>query len=819
MSDRVTINVDGRELQVPAGSLLIEAAQDEGVYIPRFCWHKRMKPVGMCRMCLVEIEGPRGKLLTTSCTVRVNDGMVVDTRSDVVKKAQEGVLEFLLINHPLDCPVCDRGGECPLQDQTMAYGPGESRFVEEKRHFEKPIDISELVKLDRERCILCARCTRFSDEISGDPLIEFVDRGYGTQVLTFPDEPFASYFSGNTVQICPVGALTATPYRFRARPWDLEAVESTCLTCSVGCRVSLQSSQNVVIRLNGVDNDATNHGWLCDKGRFTFEYLASPERITSPLVKQADGTFAEATWGEALELVAAKLRGLDGGRIGALGGARATNEEAYAFGKFVRMTLGSAHLDAQLGDGLDPRLAVGVTPRATMPDLERAKAILVWGPDLKEELPVLYLRVRRAAQELGAELVVVHPRRTGLDDVATHKVTYRPGQGPAVLRRLATGDGNLAEARAALAAGPVVALVGRPGLAEDPRLAEAVAAFAASLPEAGIMPLVRRGNVMGALDMGLSPALLPGRVAVDDESGRAALAESWGGELPGVEGMDAAAILAAGAGGGLDALLLFGADPADDFPGGQLADAALDATPFVVAFDLFRTDSSRQADVILPVAGFGETEGTVTNVEGRVQKVNRLVLAPGRARPSWSVLEDLAGRLGGSIGAVSAEALAKEIADVAPAYGGITWDLLDFGDGREGVVVPGPDGAQPLQHAPADPALQPQARDLVLHLARVLYDDGVHVRFGPSLARVVPVAAAHLHPSDAKRLGLEPGSLVTVSGAGGEIDLPLSLDASLEAGTVYVPFNLDETTELGNALEVTVHSASPPAPSATEGGG
>ncbi len=271
--------------------------------------------------------------------------------------------------------------------------------------------------------------------------------------------------------------------------------------------------------------------------------------------------------------------------------------------------------------------------------------------------------------------------------------------------------------------------------------------------------------------------------------------------------MDAAAILTAGAGGGLDALLLFGADPADDFPGGHLADAALEATPFVVAFDLFRTDSSRKADVILPVAGFGESEGTVTNVEGRVQKVNRLVAPPGRSRPSWSVLEDLAGRLGSSIGAVSAAALAKEIADVATAYAGITWDLLDFGDGREGVVVPGPDGTQPLRHEPADPALQPQARDLVLHLARVLYDDGVHVRFGPSLARVVPVAAAHLHPSDAKRLGLTAGTLVTVSGDGGDIDLPLALDTSLAPGTVYVPFNLDETTDLGNALEVTIEEA------------
>ncbi len=278
MSERIKITLDDREVDVDAGTLLIQAAEDAGTYIPRFCWHSRMAPVGMCRMCLVEVEGPRGTVLTTSCTTSANDGMVVHTASEKVRKAQEGVLEFLLINHPLDCPVCDKGGECPLQDETMAYGPGESRYVEEKRRYEKPIPISDLVLLDRERCILCARCVRFSDEISGDPLIEFIDRGDHTQINTFSDESFASYFSGNTVQICPVGALTATAYRFRARPWDLEVVESTCPGCSVGCRVSVQSSQDEILRLLGVDADATNHGWLCDKGRFGFQHLAAPER-------------------------------------------------------------------------------------------------------------------------------------------------------------------------------------------------------------------------------------------------------------------------------------------------------------------------------------------------------------------------------------------------------------------------------------------------------------------------------------------------------------------------------------------------------------
>ncbi|NIR39792.1 MAG: 2Fe-2S iron-sulfur cluster binding domain-containing protein, partial [Actinobacteria bacterium] len=266
----VTVTVNGREIRADPGELLIDACERTGTYIPRFCHHSRMNPVGMCRMCLVEVDAGRGPALQPSCMVPVTDGMSVDTESEATKKAQEGVLEFLLINHPLDCPVCDKGGECPLQDQTMAYGPGETRFVEEKRHFEKPIPISDLVYLDRERCILCDRCTRFADEVAGDPLIHFMDRGNNTQVNTFPDEPFASYFSGNTVQICPVGALTATPYRFKARPWDLEETVSTAWTDSMGSRIAVQSSRNRVLRLLGIDADPVNWGWLSDKERFSF---------------------------------------------------------------------------------------------------------------------------------------------------------------------------------------------------------------------------------------------------------------------------------------------------------------------------------------------------------------------------------------------------------------------------------------------------------------------------------------------------------------------------------------------------------------------
>ena len=790
----VTINLDGVDVEVEAGQPLIDAAQKAGTYIPRFCYHPRMNAAGLCRACLVEVEGPRGTALVPSCTLPVGEGMVVHTKSDTAKKAQEGVLEFLLINHPLDCPVCDKGGECPLQDQAFAYGPGESRFVEEKRHYEKPIEISDLILLDRERCILCARCTRFSDEISGDPLIEFKDRGNYVQVITFPDEPFASYFSGNTVQICPVGALTAKPYRFKARPWDIDGVESVSLVDAVHSRISIQTSHNEIIRIYGVDNDATNHGWLSDKDRFVHNHVQSGDRVTTPLIRE-NGELVAASWAEAITLVGERLASYDATAVGGLGGARSTNEDAYAFSKFMRTVVGTPHLDAQLADGLDPAFATSVVSRAAINDLESAKTILLWGPDLKEELPVLYLRVRRAATELGANLVIVHPRRTGLDDVAAEIIRYKPGTGPEVLRKLIAGESEFENARAILSEGPVVALVGRTGLTEDPDAAEAVAAFALELPDAKVLPLMRRGNVFGALDMGVAPSLLPGRVAIDDVDGRAALEAAWG-PIPDEPGLNSTGILHGLAEGQLRALVLNGSDPVRDHPIPSVATAALENAEFVVAFEMFISDSSAHADVVFPVAGLGEVEGTATNLEGRIQKMNRIITPSGESRPVWSVMNDLALAMGSDLGLTSAEAVSVQIADVAPAYAGVTWDALSWGPGREGIVLPGPDGTQPIQYVPIDRGVPVIAGHRILHTARVLYDDGVMVRHSDGIAGLVQRGAAYLHPRDASMLAVVDGDEVVVQ-LDGAVQLPVVIDPDLTEGTIYVPFNLAATAGLG----------------------
>jgi NADH-quinone oxidoreductase subunit G len=668
MADALKITVDGVEVEARPGELLIAAAERAGTYIPRFCYHPRMRPVGMCRMCLVEVVGPRGPQLQPSCMVPVAEGMEVITDSPVVKKAQDGILELLLVNHPLDCPVCDKGGECPLQDQTLAFGPGESRFIEEKRHWEKPIALSPLVALDRERCIQCDRCTRFADEVAGDPLIEFMGRGAFTEVNTFPDDPFASYFSGNTVQLCPVGALTAKPYRFKARPWDLDQVESTCTSCAFGCRVAVQSASDRLVRKLGVDVDPVNHGWMCDKGRFDFEAVNSDDRIGDPLVRKAD-ELVPASWHEALTAAADALSGArdrhGAGAIGIIGGARLTNEDAYAWSKLAREVLGTDNVDCQLGDGLPAEVVLGL-PRATIDEACGADVLVLLTGDIKEELPVLYLRLRAAARDDGLKILEIGPTATGLTRHAAVSIRTLPGD-------MASGLSQDAAKALLEGAGNVVCILGRPSLAESADgVVDAAATLLQAVPGVKFLSGLRRSNVHGALDMGLAPGIRAGRVRGDGEPG-----------------LDATGILSAAADGKLQALVLLGADPLADFPDRELARRALAGAGTVIAVDGFVTDSVKHADVVLPAAIYAEKAGSTTNIEGRVSRLNQKVNPPGTARADWIIAVELAHRLGTDLGVESVAQLTDEIAAVAPAYAGITSKALSSTAGFDGLLAGG----------------------------------------------------------------------------------------------------------------------------------
>jgi len=856
----VTITVDDRQVEAQKGEMLIAAAERAGTYIPRFCWHPRMKAVGMCRMCVVDVQGPRGWGLVPACYIPVAPDMVVNTQSPRVKKAQDGVLEFLLINHPLDCPVCDKGGECPLQDQTLAFGPGETRMEEEKRHFEKPIPISDLVLLDRERCIICARCTRFAEEVAGDPFIQIIDRGNQSEINIFPDAPFASYFSGNTVQICPVGALTATPYRFKARPWDLEQVESTCTVCAVGCRVAVQSSTNRLTRMLGLDSEPVNHGWLCDKGRFSTGAVNSPDRLTHPLVRR-DGELVEASWGEALDAAAEGLRnsrdlhGADS--LAVLGGSRLADEDAYAWAKLAKGVLGTDNVDCQMGDGLPAEVVLGL-PRATIDDATWADTLVLLGPDLREELPVLFLRLREAAEEHGVRIVELSSHASGLTPHAAVSLLHQPGCGPAVMAALlaeaeptdtvagVTADA-LKQARGLLdPERAVVVVLGRPSLAESAEhTAQAALALHEGRPDARFLSALRRGNVHGALELGLAPGVLPGATSL--EEGAARFTAAWG-SVPTTRGLDATGALTAASEGRLQGLVLLGADPLTDHPDRWLARRGLSGAGFVVAVDAFRTPSIEQADVVLPVAIWGERAGTTTNIEGRVTCLGQKVVPPGVAWADWMVASELAAALGADLGLESLAAIADEIERLAPSRAGLTRAALGDRAHRDGLLaeVATSDGAQddgttptevsanddpgilavathvetggPSGVAPeagGDPTAEanvpspgipaprlgvpaakrpapvnPDAYKLRLVTSRTLYDGGTMVQHNDALAKLPPAATLHVHPSDLNRFSLGDGGLVRITSSRLTTTLPARADPGLPRGSCWLAFNL-----------------------------
>ncbi len=656
MSDgKVTLTINGHDVEAEENRLLIDVAEELGVYVPRFCYHPGMKSVAVCRMCLVKVEGSR-KLLP-ACATPVTDGMVVDTVDEEAVDAQEGMLEFLLINHPLDCPICDRAGECPLQDQTYKHGPGSSRYIEPKRTYEKALEISDLVVLDRERCVLCWRCVRFSEEIAGDAFIQLIDRGAGTQVLTFKDDPFDSYFSGNTIQICPVGALLSKPYRFVSRPWDLTSAPSVCSYCAVGCPLTNEARAEKVVRCQALPNENVNDFWVCDKGRFGYHYVSSEERLASPLVRTDADEFEATSWGRALDVVTGRLR--TARRIGVIAGAHLTTEDAYAVSKLAKKTLRTADVDSRLQDAGAPyeRAAAlsGVAgSTATLNDLESARTIVWVGPDPKEVLPVLYLRLRKSVLEEGAKLIVVSPRRISLDAIATHVIRCDVGGEAEAVDGLTWGFDT---AVAGDVGDPLVVCWGpsSPGRDEGP-IVDAVVALARN-KNAKLLVCPPHAGSQGMIDMGVHPSLDPGYTPSDSR------------------GKDTRGILQAAAAGELDILLLIGADPVADFPDGGLVARAFGSGVFTVAVELFPTESVAHADVVFPSAAYAEREGTFTNLERRIQKLEPLTAPPGSASEPWRICSRIAHGLGDDWGWAGFNDVWTEIRATVPthAHVDLTW--------------------------------------------------------------------------------------------------------------------------------------------------
>ncbi len=755
-SDLVTLTIDGIEVSVAPNTLVIRAAEQIGVQIPRFCDHPLLDPVGACRQCLVDVpDAGNGRGFPkpqASCTLTVAPGMVVNTQatSSVADKAQRGVMELLLINHPLDCPVCDKGGECPLQNQAMSNGNGESRFANEpgtvKRTYPKPINISAQVLLDRERCVLCARCTRFSQQIAGDPFIALVERGALQQVGIYEREPFESYFSGNTIQICPVGALTSAEYRFRSRPFDLVSTPGVSEHDACGSAIRVDARRGKVMRRLSGEDAEVNEEWITDKDRFAFRYAAMSDRLTHPMVRE-DGKLRPASW---LEAFAVAARGLQAAKsVGVLTGGRLTNEDAYAYSKFARVVLNTNDIDFRARQHSAEEagfLAEHIVARqgVTFTDLESASVVVLAGLEPEDEAGSIFLRLRKRSRRGGRVVTIAPFSSRGTRKMQAELVATKPGDEAAAIAKLKL-DSN------------AVVLVGE-RLAAVPGALSAAAA-AATKSGARLAWVPRRAGDRGALETGCLPTLLPGGRPVSDASARVDLAAAWGVDrLPETVGRDGNEIVSAAASGLLDALVIAGVDSAD-LADPSLAQQALDKT-FVVSLDLRESSITQYADVVFPVAADTEKAGSYVNWEGRVREFEQAFETPA-ALPDLRVLAGIATEMGVDLGFRTPAQAADQMHTVG------AWD-----GARVAGTVTKAEGA---------------AEGLVLAGWKQMIDDGRMQDGDPKLREtarkpVVLVGAATLND-----LGVAEGDVVKVSGDNGSIELPVALAADMAPGTVWAP--------------------------------
>jgi NADH-quinone oxidoreductase subunit G len=768
--DLVTVTIDGIEISVPKGTLLIRAAEQLGISIPRFCDHPLLDPAGACRQCLVEVtdmgNGRGMPKPAASCTQTVMPGMVIKTQltSPIADKAQHGVMELLLINHPLDCPICDKGGECPLQNQAMSNGRADSRFHEPKRTFPKPVAISSNVLLDRERCVLCQRCTRFSEQIAGDPFIDLLERGAQQQIGTSDEVPFQSYFSGNTVQICPVGALTGASYRFRARPFDLQSTESVCEHCSSGCAQRSDWRRSKVTRRLAGNDPQVNEEWNCDKGRWAFHYAEQHDRLVNPLARDENGELVEVSWPEALARAATGLReAVDRGGVGVLPGGRLTEEDAYAYAKFARVALGTNDIDARVRPVSDEESAflassvAGMTPEhVSFTDLESAPAVLLVGFEPEEESPIVFLRLLKSTRHGKTKVWSVAVLASqGVQKLDGTLVPALPGAEAAAL------DALPGPVLGALGADGALILVGE-RLASSPGALSSAAALA-STTGAKLAWVPRRAGERGAIDAGALPNLLPGGRTIADAVGRAEVEAVWGTPIPAQPGRDIDAILHATADGSLAALVVGGVDP-DDTSNPARAAEALERAGFIVSLEIRRSAVTEHADVVLPVAPAAEKAGRYVTWEGRRRPFDLTIAGTGSISDA-RVLDALAEELDVALNLPTIEAARAE--------------LLQLGTSSTRAAAPAVKAAA---------VSAPASGQALLGTWHELIDAGRMQDGDEHLAGTAKPVRARVSAATAEAIGVADGDLLSVSTERGALVVPVAIDDVVD-GAVWLPTN------------------------------
>ena len=766
--DLITVVIDGFEVSVPKGTLVIRAAEQLGIQIPRFCDHPLLDPVGACRQCLVDIEinGRAFPKPQASCTIPVEPGMIVKTQltSVVADKAQKGVMEFLLINHPLDCPVCDKGGECPLQNQAMSNGYGQSRFNGVKRRFEKPINISSQVLLDRERCVLCARCTRFSDQIAGDPFITLNERGALQQVGIYEKQPFKSYFSGNTVQICPVGALTGASYRFRARPFDLVSTPSACEHCASGCDMRTDVRRGKTLRRLAGEDASVNEEWNCDKGRWAFKYVTANDRLSHPLIRNENGDLVQASWPEAIAVAA---KGLKVSAAAVIVGGRATYEDAYGYSKFARVALGTNDIDFRSRLSSDEEReflasrVVGST--TTYRDIDRADHVLLVGFEPEEESPIVFLRLNKQVRKRALKVTAIATKLSiGVEKLHGTFIKTLPGQEASVIKvqPLSAQSIILVGERASESVGVLTSVAA---------LADATGAKIGWIP--------RCAGERGALEAGAIGNLLPGGRPVSDAAARVDISAHWGqATIPSSIGRNYDEIFAAVHTGEIDALIVGGVDPLDGAKSRQALTALEKA--FVVSLEIAPSEVTLRADVVLPVAAITEKSGSFLNWEGRA-RVFDCAVGDSLNRSDLRILSMIAQEMGHSLNLGTVTAASKEIATLGSWKGERT--------------------SMSAVKTTESPILS--NNQLILNSWRRLLDLGTLQKGEENLAGTARQTVAVISPRRALKLDVIDGDMLKISNSNGEITLT-ALVEDIHDDAIWAPRN-----SLGSQLLVNLDAA------------
>lgn len=777
----VTCTIDGRELSVPKGTLLIEACRELGVDVPSFCYHKHMSPFGGCRQCLVKVE--KVPKPVASCTATVTDGMVVDASSPVVREWREGIVGFLLANHPLECPTCDKGGECDLQNNAFAHGAGHSLFTDSKRHF-VDYDMGPIVARDMDRCIQCQRCIRFGLEWSGDHAIDFFGRGAATSVTTFARGPFESKFSGNSTEVCPVGALTSEPFRLAARPWEMDATPSICPHCAVGCNITNYTRQNELLRVVARENVHVNVSWTCDKGKFGIDFVNGSNRLKTPMGRRGD-RMVPISWQEALGSVAQALetakRAHGAESIGFLGSQKASNEDIYMFQRLAREGIGTNNIDHRGGAQFPSSLIPGTG--LPLEEIERARTVVLFACDAREEAPLVWLRTHHAHFN-GATLIVLDERGSGADAFADQVIRYRPGSELLFLKSLtallgstglsaemAEGAGvapdSVSELAARLKDGFV--LLAGPRVtqkADGGDIVRALWALVDTTSGARFGLLHSNNNTRGAYDLGAVPDHAPGWLPIPRP------------------GLNTTQMLQAAAEGTIQVLYLMGDDPLSSFPDAALARKALETVPFLVVQDILRSELTDKAHVVLPALTHAEREGTFTNLEGRIQYFTKAVDPIGGGRPDWEICAAVLQALGGTPGVRCTDDVTRQIARAVPEYqhalpGSLPADGILVDDRRPESHI-----AQPSAHAPSEGSA---ALPLILLTGDVLFDNGPLTRETAAFSELEPAPWVDVSEHDAANAGIRDGDTITVASEFDVVDLPARVGNKVSPGSVFVP--------------------------------